>query len=101
MPTSKRPLTDKDGNVRTLESSDFKRGRKASEIFPESLKVQLGILRKPTLSPNATPFALRSAEAECDVGADGSFRKVGEKAARHFEQELISAAHSLVAAISA
>ncbi len=49
MKTSKNPMIDEDGEVRELKGSDFKRARKASDVFSGSLQAKLG-MAKPTNS---------------------------------------------------
>lgn len=104
MTTGKRPLTDKDGDVRELKDSDLKRARKSAEVFPRSLQSKLGMPLEHQTEAHAELRA-KYEEAHGDMlermaDAEDGFRRIGEKAARKYEAGVKSARDLFVPAFA-
>lgn len=52
------PLTDPQGEVRSLLAADFKRAKPAAEVLPETLKRKLGV-RGPQVAPKKERITIR------------------------------------------
>lgn len=61
--STRKPLTDKDGEVRELTGDDLKHFKTSKEALPHSLKAKLGV-RGPQKAPTKVALSLRLSPQE-------------------------------------